>query len=179
MYRVLVNPLTAYLRSQVRDPHVVSDLAQETFIELVRGCRTLTGDPAQIRGWVFRAARRNAIDHSRYTRHRPEHLVDEVPDWPSQEQGPAELAADSDEAQQMRNALARLCPEQAQVLSLRFVGGLSAPEVAVVMGKTEGAVRALQRRGVAALAKILRDDLMADVGRPSPTAVSSSARKGR
>lgn len=174
VYRVLVVPLTAYLRSQVRDPHVVSDLVQETFVELIRGCRTLTGDPAQIRSWMFRAAQRNAIDHSRYVQRRPEWLLDEVPDWPATGRGPDGVAADNDEAEQMRIALARLRPDQAQVLTLRFVAGLSAPEVAVVMGKSQGAVRALQHRGVAALAEILRDDLVSDVARATPTGATAS-----
>jgi len=173
VYGVLFTPLTTYLRSQVRDPHVADDLAQETFVELVRGCRTLTGDPAQIRGWIFQAARRNAIDHSRYNRRRPVQLFAEMPDAWSEEQGPSETTVYRDDAEQMRQALARLGPGQAQVLTLRFLGGLSAAEVSAIMGKSEGAVRALQRRGVAALAKVLRDDLQADARGPVPVATGS------
>ncbi len=156
MYRALIDPLTAYLRSLVRDPDVATDLAHETFIELVRACRGLTGGPHQIRGWVYRAAQRNVIDHSRYRGRRPEDLVAEAPDRPSPEAGPDELAVGAEDTERLRAALARLSPDQAQVLSLRFLAGLSAPEVGVVLGKREGAVRALQHRGVTALARILK-----------------------
>ena len=42
------------------------------------------------------------------------------------------------------------------MLRLRLIAGLSAPEAAIVIGKTEGAVRALQHRGVATLARHIR-----------------------
>ena len=156
VYEVLVEPLTSYLRSQVRDPHVATDLAQETFIDLVRGCRGLAGGPREIRAWIYRAAQRNAIDHVRYKNRRPESLTQDAPDQPAVAKGPDDLAVDAEEADRIRAALSRLSPDQAQVLSLRFLAGLSAPEVAAVMDKNEGAVRALQHRGVAALARILR-----------------------
>jgi len=179
LYGVLFTPLTTYLRSQVRDPHLADDLAQETFVELVRGCQTLTGDPAQIRGWIFQAARRNVIDYTRYNRRRPEQLFAEMPDSWSQEQGPGDIALRNDDAEQMRQALARLGPDQAQVLTLRFLGGLSAAEVGAVMGKSEGAVRALQRRGISALANILRADLLADAVRAAPAATGTSSGRRR
>ena len=168
VYRVLVGPLTAYLRTQVRDQHIATDLAQETFIELVRSSRTLTGGPAQIRAWIYRAAQRNVIDYTRYRGRRPEDLVDVAPDVASAERGPDDRAIQSDEAEQLRAALSRLSPDQAQVLTLRFLAGLSAPEVAAVVGKAEGAVRALQHRGTASLARILRAQAVLKEPRETP-----------
>ena len=135
---------------------MASDLAQETFIELVRSCRGLSGGPREIRAWVYRAAQRNVIDHVRYKNRRPEDLLAEAPESATVAKGPDDLAVEAESAHLIRRALARLSPDQAQVLSLRFLAGLSAPEVAAVMDKNEGAVRALQHRGVAALARILR-----------------------
>jgi RNA polymerase sigma-70 factor (ECF subfamily) len=43
------------------------------------------------------------------------------------------------------------------VLQMRYVAELSAPEVAVILGKTEGAVRSLQHRGERALGRLLQD----------------------
>jgi RNA polymerase sigma-70 factor, ECF subfamily len=168
VYRALIGPLTAYLRTQVRDRHIATDLAQETFIELVRASRTLTGGPAQIRAWIYRAAQRNVIDYTRYRGRRPEDLVEAAPEVPSSERGPAEQAVESDDAAQLRTALARLSPDQAQVLTLRFLAGLSAPEVAAVIGKAEGAVRALQHRGAASLARILRAQAVLKEQRETP-----------
>ena len=52
-------------------------------------------------------------------------------------------------------AMAGLTEEQREVLSLRFVGELPIRDVALSLGKTEGAVKQLQARAVAALGRLL------------------------
>jgi RNA polymerase sigma-70 factor, ECF subfamily len=157
VYRALSGPLTAYLRSQVRDPQLAEDLATETFLKLVRGCRRLEGGPFQIRSWLYRVAQRNVIDHLRARSRRPdEELTDLPPEQINDESDPAFAVEDRDTLERIRKALEQLSPDQAEVLRLRLIAGLSAPEVASVVGKTEGAVRALQHRGVATLARHIR-----------------------
>lgn len=157
VYRVLAGPLTAYLRSQVRDAQLAEDLATETFLKLVRGCRRLQGGPFQIRSWLYRVAQRNVIDHLRARSRRPdEELTDLPPEEVTAGDDPADAVEDSDTLERIRIALDQLSPDQAEVLRLRLIAGLSAPEVAAIVGKTEGAVRALQHRGVATLARHIR-----------------------
>ncbi len=48
-----------------------------------------------------------------------------------------------------------LSDEQQQVVSLRFIGGYSIAEVAALLDKTEGAVKALQHRALASLRRLL------------------------
>lgn len=157
VYRVLSGPLTAYLRSQVRDTQLAEDLATETFLKLVRGCRRLEGGPFQIRSWLYRVAQRNVIDHLRARSRRPdEELTDLPPEELTAEGDPADAVEDRDTLERIRTALEQLSPDQAEVLRLRLISGLSAPEAAEVIGKTEGAVRALQHRGVATLARHIR-----------------------
>lgn len=157
VYRVLSGPLTAYLRSQVRDAQLAEDLATETFLKLVRGCRHLEGGPFQIRSWLYRVAQRNVIDHLRARSRRPdEELTDLPPEELTAAGDPADAVEDRDTLDRIRTALEQLSPDQAEVLRLRLISGLSAPETAAVIGKTEGAVRALQHRGVATLARHIR-----------------------
>lgn len=157
VYRVLSGPLTAYLRSQVRDAQLAEDLATETFLKLVRGCRRLEGGPFQIRSWLYRVAQRNVIDHLRARSRRPdEELTDLPPEELTAAGDPADAVEDRDTLDRIRAALEQLSPDQAEVLRLRLISGLSAPETAAVIGKTEGAVRALQHRGVATLARHIR-----------------------
>jgi len=157
VYRVLSGPLTAYLRSQVRDAQLAEDLATETFLKLVRGCRRLEGGPFQIRSWLYRVAQRNVIDHLRARSRRPdEELTDLPPEELTAEGDPAVTVEGWDTLERIRQALEQLSPDQAEVLRLRLIAGLSAPEAAIVINKTEGAVRALQHRGVATLARHIR-----------------------
>ena len=55
--------------------------------------------------------------------------------------------------ERVRQMLARLAPEQRDVLLLRIVGDHTVEQVAEAVGKTPGAVKALQRRGLRALSK--------------------------
>jgi RNA polymerase sigma-70 factor (ECF subfamily) len=168
VHRALIGPLTAYLHAQVLDRQLAEDLASETFLELVHSCRTITGGPFEIRGWLYRAAHHNLLDHRRYRARRPVDVVDTVPD--GQDHGPStdDLALAADGVARVRAALSGLSPDQAQVLTLRFLGGLSAPEVATILGKTEGAVRALQHRAVAAMARLLEDGGVSVHASPTP-----------
>jgi RNA polymerase sigma-70 factor (ECF subfamily) len=53
--------------------------------------------------------------------------------------------------------LADLAPDQREVLTLRVVGDLTVEQVADVLGKSRGAVKSLQHRGVAALRRRLQE----------------------
>ena len=65
--------------------------------------------------------------------------------------GPVELAEANLERQVLVAGIADLTPDQQEVIAYRFFGGLSPAEIAEVMGKREGSVRALQFRALATL----------------------------
>lgn len=153
-WRALAAPLVTYLHAQVRDAGVAEDLAQETFLELVRSCRSIRGGPRELRSWVYRAALRNVLDWRRRWRRRPEDAHDELPERDHPERID-EAVAERDQAARVRAAVAALPPDQAEVITLRFLAQLSAPEAAAVLGKTEGAVRAAQHRAMANLGRRL------------------------
>jgi RNA polymerase sigma factor (sigma-70 family) len=75
--------------------------------------------------------------------------------WTADAEDVEELAFESLEDSLVLAALQQLAPDQREVLLLRVVGGLTAPEVAAALGKTTGAVKALQHRGLASLARVL------------------------
>jgi len=75
--------------------------------------------------------------------------------------------------EQVLATLRQLPPDQRDVLVLRMLGGLTAAEVAEVLGKTAGAVKALQHRGLAALSRVLGLE-----GSPRPRGPSISTGGG-
>jgi RNA polymerase sigma factor (sigma-70 family) len=75
--------------------------------------------------------------------------------WTADAEDVEELAVASLEDSLVLAALQQLAPDQREVLLLRVVGGLSAPEVAAALGETTGAVKALQHRALASLARVL------------------------
>ncbi len=71
---------------------------------------------------------------------------------------PALLAEQRLRIERLQTACEKLPETEREVISLRFAGGLSIAEVAKAMGKSEGAVKALQHSALVRLRKILSPD---------------------
>lgn len=152
LYRDLAPVVSGYLRAHgSREPE---DLTSEVFLGIVRGLGEFEGDEASFRSWVFVIAHRRLLDERRS---RSRHPVDPAPN----ESLDSPIDGIEDEALQrlsthdIRELFARLSDDQRDVLLLRIVGGLTVEDVAGVVGKRPGAVKALQRRGLAALSLIV------------------------
>lgn len=156
VWQSLAPQLLGWLRMQLRNAQDAEDVAMETMCELVRDADRIAGGAAQLRSWVFRAAYHNLLDLRRTRSRRPEDPTDVLPEEETADD-PARAAQAADLRTRMAEALDWLTPDQAAVLRLRFVGQLSAPEIAEVLGRSEGAVRQLQHRGTTRLAQMVRD----------------------
>ena len=75
--------------------------------------------------------------------------------WAPAAEDPDELAIEQLEGSRVVAAMRELSPDQREVLLLRMAGGLTAPEVAAILGKTTNAVKALQHRGLASMERML------------------------
>ena len=75
--------------------------------------------------------------------------------WLPATEDPDELAIERLESTRVIAALRELSPDQREVLLLSMAGGLTVPEVAAILGKTTGAVKALRHRGLASLTRVL------------------------
>jgi len=84
--------------------------------------------------------------------------IDDAPNLVTKEEGPALAAERQWDADNLRKAIDRLTEEQAAVVSLRFLEGYSITEVASLLEKTEGAIKALQYRAVSNLRRLLEHD---------------------
>jgi RNA polymerase sigma-70 factor, ECF subfamily len=157
VYVVLADRLLSYLLARVRDRATAEDLLEATFLELLQKGSTIRGGSAAIKAWLFRAAHFNALDHLRKIRRRAENLEadDDALDRIDPSPGPEDLAMVDESVQALRSALEDLSDDQRQVLLLRYIAGLTAPEAAEILGKTDGAVRSLQHRGERALWRLL------------------------
>lgn len=87
-------------------------------------------------------------------------------DWSLGLEDPAELSIEHPADSRVMAALQQLSPDQREVL-LRMAAGLTAHEVAAALHKTTGAVKALQHRALANLARILH---RSSRGHPDATA---------
>ena len=160
-YEALSNPLFRYLRGLCGDPVLAEDLVEETFLELVEYAPSITGGVGGVRAWLFRAARNNLIDAKRKATRRGDVPLDEAAAArrPDLDPGPEALALRGEQEAVLYAAMQHLSEDQREVLMLRFAGGLSGPEVAEATGRTVGAVKSLQHRALASMARLLGTDL--------------------
>lgn len=126
------------------------DLVGDTFVRVVRAFPGFDGTEERFRSWVFAISRRRAIDLARTRGRRPEQptLDADLIAW----SGTGDAEADairSIEEQRVRAILETLTENQRDVLLLRVLADLTVEQAAVVVGKSPGAVKALQARGLA------------------------------
>lgn len=156
LYRDLHPVLVRFLSAQA--PHVGEDLAQDVWLGAAKGLGAFSGDERAFRAWMFTIARRRLIAYWRQSRRRPQRAVDPVElselATPADDEVDAGVLADA----AVRSLVACLPPEQAEVVLLRVLGGLTADEVSLVVGKRPGAVRVLQHRALRRLAREFGSD---------------------
>ena len=151
LYRWLSPAVCGYLRMQgAYDP---DDLTNEVFLGAFRAIATFDGGEDRFRAWVFTIAHRRLTDERRAMGCRPRFTGGELPDTPGGDAEEEALRRLS--AERVRSLCAGLAPDQGDVLLLRLVSGMTVEAVADLLGKTPGAVKALQRRGLCAIRKQL------------------------
>jgi RNA polymerase sigma-70 factor (ECF subfamily) len=158
IYTVYAPALFRFFLAMVGDRHTAEDLTGTVFLSAIESLPSFCGPVEALGGWLFRIARHDLSDHRRRQARSQVTPLNEVLNEAAIAAGaddPEELALDRIEGDRVLAALQQLSPEQREVLLLRMAGGLTAPEVAAIINKTTEAVRALQHRGLASLARVL------------------------
>jgi RNA polymerase sigma-70 factor (ECF subfamily) len=151
LYRSVAPAVAGYLRVQgAAEP---DDLTSEVFERAFAALGTFSGDEAGFRSWVFTIAHNRLTDERRRVGRRPVRADCEVPERAGG--GAAEDVEDAVARRLATERVRRLCDglvaDQRDVLLLRLLAGLTVDQIAESLGKSPGAVKALQRRGLAAL----------------------------
>jgi RNA polymerase sigma-70 factor, ECF subfamily len=142
----------AYIYFRIGDQHVAEDLTSDVFVRAVNGIKRYSYRGTPLLAWLYRIAHNVTADHRKSA---AKHAARTAPGvLPEVEETRDDLRA-RDEREDMLAAIRRLTPDQQQVVILRFYRGMSSAEVAAVIGKPEGAVKALQTRAVRALRRII------------------------
>ena len=150
------NPrLLAFLRW--REPAAADDLVGEVWLAVAERLAAFQGDEGKFRAWVFAIARHRLADHRRRRARSRTTLVE--PGLLDTQASAGDPATTVVEEHASIEAIARIgqlvSPEQAEVVILRVVGGLSVEETAEVLGKRPGTIRVLQHRALRRLARQL------------------------
>ena len=132
------------------------DLVQRTFVKMIESLPRYQARGIPFEAWFFRLARNNVIDHLR-TRRQLQPLQT-VATGEGATPGPEETTELAMEFERLEEALKNLTPVQQEVIGHRFMTGLSARDIGLIIGRREGSVRALQFRALQALRRSLTSD---------------------
>jgi RNA polymerase sigma-70 factor, ECF subfamily len=146
-------PIFRTISFRVNDRATAEDLTSEVFTRLLSALRQKSAPQRTLRGWLFAVASYVVKDHYRRQYRQPEtELHEQIP-----HQAPTpEQALDQKMAQaQLDAALETLTEEQQEVLALRFGYEMPIRDVAHTLEKSEGAIKMLQARAIAALTRRL------------------------
>jgi RNA polymerase sigma-70 factor (ECF subfamily) len=154
LYRDLNPPLLRFMR--VRAGDATEDLAQDTWSSVARQLAGFTGTETSFRAWFFTIAHRRLVDHWRRAarQHDAPMPIEEIESKLGAALPDDALSADA----AVQALLAPLTDEQAEIVLLRVVAGLSVDDVAAIVGKRPGAVRVVQHRALRKLANHLGSD---------------------
>lgn len=149
LYDIYFDRIYGYIYRKTGDRSVAEDLTSDTFMKALANVKNYryTGQPFV--AWLYRIAANLVTDY--YRSRRVTASLDEGLQIAAVGNDPEEAALQLDDQQAVARAIQTLSPDQQDVILLRFSGGLRLKEIAQVIGKTEGAVKALMFRALGGL----------------------------
>ena len=142
LYQQYMPRVYRYLRTRVGNDEEAADLTQQVFLKALDALPNYRIRGIPFAAWLFRIARHSMTDN--YRRHNKSGISwDTLPDMIEAvvEQNPETILLRREQFARLRTLLSNLDPHKRELLSLRFAAGLSTSEIAVIVGKSQDAVK--------------------------------------
>lgn len=159
LYDHYVSLVYRYVHNRVGDRATAEDVTSETFVRALRRIDSLSFQGRDVGAWLVTIARNIVLDHVKSSRYRLEVATADMRDADRATAGPEDAVVAHLTNRELLACVQQLGSEQQECIVLRFIHGLSVAETAEIMGKKDGAIKALQHRAVRRLAGLLPDGL--------------------
>ena len=149
LYESHFDKIYRYVILRIGNQMEAEDMTQQVFLKALRSIRSFKWKGIPFSAWLFRIAHNLVVD---YLRRKGKQVT--IPLDKSEVacgSNPQLAAENRADIEQLISATKNLTRAQGEVISLRFAGELPVAEVAKIMGKSEGAVKALQHSAIVAL----------------------------
>lgn len=154
LYDAYVERIYRFVFFRVADEQTAEDITAQVFLRAWEKLGRYRIGNTPFLAWLYTIARNAVIDH--YRTRKDSVALDDVaysqPDHAESSDYRIDLAT---EVQSLSIAMKTLTQDQQKILLLKFIEGMSTDQIAHHLGKSEGAIRALQMRALQALAKRL------------------------
>ena len=138
---------------RIGDKTEAEDMTQQVFLSALQSISSFKWKGIPFAAWLFRIAHNQVVDYLRKKQKQAVIPFDES--LASSDSNPQLMAEHNLDIEQLLLVTRQLTEAQREVISLRFAGGLPIAQVAKIMGKSQGAVKALQHSAIVALRKAL------------------------
>jgi RNA polymerase sigma-70 factor (ECF subfamily) len=158
LYEAYFDKIYRYLAMRVRNELEAEDMTQQVFMKVLKSISSYKNTGVPFSSWLYRIAHNQLVDFLRQQNRKATVDIEGLP-LPHIGDDPQHMIEQQVDIDELRKATKQLTLAQQEVLSLRFAGELSIAQCAGIMGKSEGAIKALQHSAVSALRKVLLSEL--------------------
>jgi RNA polymerase sigma-70 factor (ECF subfamily) len=144
LYTTYVDRIYRYVFYQVGDKMTAEDVTEEVFVKTWKSIGSCRGKEQTFSAWLFRVAHNHMVDTFRKNRREVSFDNINLPD----DGNPEKEAEDNMVLQKVMEAVKNLPEPQQQVILLKFLDEIDNQEIGRILGKRQGAVRALQMRAL-------------------------------
>jgi RNA polymerase sigma-70 factor (ECF subfamily) len=159
LYDRYADTVYRFIYFRINDRALAEDFTSETFLRALRRIGTISYQGRDIGAWFITIARNIVLDHLKSARHRLETTTADTIEGKDYAQSTEAAVLDTLQSERLMQAVNQLGDEQRECVLLRFVQGMSVSETAQIMGKNDGAIKALQHRAVRKLADLVGSEL--------------------
>jgi len=153
LYEEHFDKIYRYVTLKIGNATEAEDMTQQVFLNALQSISSFKWKGIPFSAWLFRIAHNQVVDYFRSKKRATVPLDESLA---SNNNNPQLIVEQKLDIEQLLLATKRLTDAQREVISLRFAGELSIVQVAKAMGKSQGAVKALQHSAIIALRKTLR-----------------------
>ena len=154
LYEAYFEKIYRYVVIKIGNRTEAEDVTQQVFMNALESIGSYKVREVPFSAWLYRIAHNQIVDTLRKRSRRPTMELDETMPLPSGEDLVADVELKLD-TKELMAATRKLTKLQQEVIALRFGADMPIAEVAKVMGKNEGAIKAMQHSAVAALRRIM------------------------
>ena len=153
LYEENFDKIYRYIVLKIGNETEAEDMTQQVFLNALKSISSFKWKGIPFSAWLFRIARNKVVDYLRKKAKQATAPLDES--LASSDSTPELVAEQKLDIDQLLSVTKRLTVAQREVISLRFTSELPIAQVAKIIGKSQGAVKALQHSAIVALRKAL------------------------
>jgi RNA polymerase sigma-70 factor (ECF subfamily) len=151
LYERYVKKVYSYVYYRTNNHHDAEDLTAKVFIRALKHIKTYDERGVPFSAWLYRIAHNLVANWHRDHRRRQIIPLEDFIGRNASSDQPETIAEEQEELERLRQSIQRLPEERQQLLFLKYVDRLPNAEIGKIMDKTEGAIKSLYYRTLAAL----------------------------